>query len=113
LIVISSALLLAHGNSVAAFAAGAVLIKIGWFLGLPYLQGAIATLDSSGRWNSAGGALQAGGAALGPAMAATVVTNGYSYVAWVSVSCYLICLLLSVSILAQMDRRARTVAGRT
>lgn len=113
LIVICSALLLAQGNSVAAFAAGAVLIKIGWFLGLPYLQGAIATLDSSGRWNSAGGALQAGGAALGPAMAATVVSDGYSYVAWVSVSCYLICLLLSVSILAQMDRRARTAAGRT
>lgn len=105
-IVICSALLLAYGHTAAAFVAGAVLIKLGWFLGLPYLQGAIATLDPSGRWNSAGGALQAAGSALGPALAAAVVVDGYSSVAWVSVSCYLICVLLSVGILARMDRRS-------
>lgn len=102
-LVIVSALVLANGSSPTAYLAAAVVIKVGWFLGVPFLQGALAGLDSTGRALVLAGALQTLGSALGPAAAACVVALGYSYVGWVGITFYLLCIPLCIGTLFAMD----------
>lgn len=91
---IGGALLLTSADSVAIFVVCTAGLKFAWFFGLPFLQGALAAVDRSGRWLSAGGALQYVGSAIGPAAASLFVTETYVLLGLFAATCYLICVAL-------------------
>ncbi|MFZ1100460.1 MAG: MFS transporter [Steroidobacteraceae bacterium] len=103
---IVSAVLVANVRSAAIFAISATLIKAAWFFGLPYLQAALARLDTTGRAVVAGGSLQTLGTMLGTAAAAYVVPYGRGYVGVFAAVIYLICIPLCLSALRRIDRAA-------
>lgn len=108
-VVIFSGLLLALGASPLTYIFAAMLVKVGWFFGVPLLQGAVAKIDPTGRALVAAGALQTLGAMIGPAAAATVVSNGYALVGLVGIGFYLLSVPLSFGVFRQLDRaRAMT-----
>jgi predicted MFS family arabinose efflux permease len=93
LLAISACTLTGHFGA-PGFAAGAVFLKVGWFFGLPYLQGSISTLDPSGRWASTAGGLQSFGTAVGPALAGLVAQHGYDSIVALAVSAYFLSAIL-------------------
>ena len=92
---IASALLLAM-PAMSAYVAGAVIVKTAWFFGLPFILGAIARLDRSGRWSSMGAALLALGSALGPAIGASLAGHGAHMIGFLAAGLYLISFLFTV-----------------
>jgi predicted MFS family arabinose efflux permease len=96
---IVSALLLAM-PVMAAYVAGAVIVKTAWFFGLPFILGAIAKLDRSGRWSSMGAALLALGSAIGPAIGATLASHGAHMIGFLAAGLYLISFLFTVPLFA-------------
>ncbi|MGH6615406.1 MFS transporter [Sphingomonas sp.] len=96
---IASALLLAL-PVMAAYVAGAVIVKTAWFFGLPFILGALARLDRSGRWSSMGAALLALGSAIGPAIGATLAVYGPHMIGVLAAGLYLISFLFTVPLLA-------------
>ncbi|MES2054821.1 MAG: MFS transporter [Pseudomonadota bacterium] len=104
---IASALLLAL-PVMAAYVAGAVIVKTAWFFGLPFILGALARLDRSGRWSSMGAALLALGSAIGPAIGATLAGYGAHMIGFLAAGLYLTSFLFTVPLLAvepSSDRR--------
>lgn len=79
-----------------AYLAGAILIKTAWFFGLPFLLGAIARLDRSGRWSSIGAAMLAVGSAVGPAIGAGIATHGAHAIGWLAAVLYAVSFLLTL-----------------
>lgn len=100
---IASALLLAM-PVMAAYVAGAVIVKTAWFFGLPFILGALARLDRSGRWSSMGAALLALGSAIGPAIGATLASHGAHMIGFLAAGLYLLSFLFTVPLFAA-DRR--------
>lgn len=96
---IASALLLAL-PVMAAYVAGAVIVKTAWFFGLPFILGALARLDRSGRWSSMGAALLALGSAIGPAIGATLAGYGAHMIGVLAAGLYLISFLFTVPLFA-------------
>ncbi|MBO9694728.1 MAG: MFS transporter [Sphingopyxis sp.] len=94
-----SALLLAT-PTMAAYVAGAVIVKTAWFFGLPFILGAIASLDRSGRWSSMGAALLALGSAVGPAIGATLAGHGAHIIGFLAAGLYLVSFLFTLPLLA-------------
>ena len=94
-----SALLLAT-PTMTAYVAGAVVVKTAWFFGLPFILGAIARLDRSGRWSSMGAALLALGSAIGPAIGATLAGYGAHMIGFLAAVLYLISFLFTVPLFA-------------
>jgi predicted MFS family arabinose efflux permease len=101
---IVAALLFASGRNAETYIAVAILIKAAWFFGLPYLQGALAQLDPSGRAVVICGALQTAGTALGTGAAAVIVPYGYKSVGILGAAVYLVCIPLSIGVLGALDR---------
>lgn len=102
--IVASALMLSGHWGLGAFAVGAVVIKVGWFLGYPYIQGSISTLDPSGRWASVAGALQSLGTAAGPALAALVVIRGYDSIVAVALIAYGLSAILALTAARRVGR---------
>ncbi|WP_372784675.1 MFS transporter [Phenylobacterium sp.] len=102
---LASTLLLA-ASSQTAYIAGAILIKTAWFFGLPFVLGAVARLDPTGRWSTLGAAMLAFGSALGPALAAPVAQFGMSAVALLAAGFYALSLVLTFPLF-----RADSVSG--
>lgn len=96
---IASALLLAV-PVMAAYVAGAVIVKTAWFFGLPFILGALARLDRSGRWSSMGAALLALGSAVGPAIGATLASHGAHIIGFLAAGLYLMSFLFTVPLFA-------------
>ena len=101
---IASASLLAM-PLMAAYVAGAIIVKTAWFFGLPFLLGALARLDRSGRWSSMGAALLALGSAIGPAIGATLAGHGAHMIGFLAAGLYLVSFLFTVPLFAA-DRSA-------
>ena len=101
---IASALLLAM-PLMAAYVAGAIIVKTAWFFGLPFILGALARLDRSGRWSSMGAALLALGSAIGPAIGATLAGYGAHMIGFLAAGLYLMSFLFTVPLFAA-DRSA-------
>lgn len=101
---IASALLLAI-PLMAAYVAGAIIVKTAWFFGLPFILGALARLDRSGRWSSMGAALLALGSAIGPAIGATLAGYGAHMIGFLAAGLYLMSFLFTVPLFAA-DRSA-------
>lgn len=107
---IVSAILLAIPDTT-AYVAGAIIIKTAWFFGLPFILGAIARLDPSGRWSSIGAALLALGSAVGPAMGAAVAGYGPHAIGYLAVAFYAGSFLLTVPLLATGQQAPRVAAA--
>jgi predicted MFS family arabinose efflux permease len=94
-----SALLLAWPD-VKAYVAGAVIIKTAWFFGLPFILGALARLDRSGRWSSIGAALLAVGSAVGPTVGAAFASHGAHTIGFLAAGLYFVSFLFTLPLLA-------------
>lgn len=71
-----------------------------WNLTLPYLMGAIAAADVSGRFMVLIPAAQTGGFALGPLLVGVFMAgDSFRVAAWISVAVFSLCLLLVVPLL--------------
>ena len=70
--------LLASASDPSSYWTAQILLGLSFFLTYPFLFGAIAALDRSGRWAAAGAGVATIGTALGPAIAGTLVERaGY------------------------------------
>jgi MFS family permease len=69
------ALVLLMRSDAASYAAGAVVYSLAWAFAVPYLYSLVASLDESGRLIVLAPAAQAVGAALGPAVAASLLSG--------------------------------------
>jgi MFS family permease len=103
-----AAILLVSGATHLLFGLACALVAMSWFYGLPYQMGLLAAFDPHGRANMAGLVMTTGGAALGPAVAATLIDeSGHAAIGVFAAACYLVCLLL---VLPPALRLKRTTA---
>ncbi len=103
LLEITSCILLATRSDWQSFVLAIALFNFCWNLTLPYLMGAIATADLSGRYMVLIPAAQTGGYAAGPMLGGLlIVGEGYHMAAWVSLVMFALCLLLVVPLLRQI-----------
>lgn len=103
-VLVVSALTLVYGTGLLTYVIGVSVLKIAWFFGLPYVQGAIARFDPQGRLIAVGSTMQTLGAAVGPASAALVVDRGLIAVGWTGVTLYVICAALVFPVFIRIDR---------
>lgn len=101
-----AALLIVSSANALSYAFAACLIALSWFYGLPYLAGLASALDLTGRRAAELQAVMNIGYALGPMVAATLVTATFSSIGWLAASCYALCLLLVVGPARRHDRQA-------
>ncbi len=79
------------------------LFNFCWNLTLPYLMGAIAASDVSGRFMVLIPAAQTGGYALGPLLVGLImVGDSYQTAAWISMGVFFMCLLMVVPLLRKI-----------
>ncbi|MDB5465734.1 MAG: hypothetical protein JWQ46_496 [Phenylobacterium sp.] len=95
---IASALLLASPDP-KAYAAGAIIIKTAWFFGLPFILGAVARLDQTGRWSSLAAAMLALGSAVGPTAAAPIAQFGMAGIVFLAIGFYGLSFLFALPLL--------------
>jgi predicted MFS family arabinose efflux permease len=106
-----AALILVLGATPALFALACGLIALSWFYGLPYQMGLLSQYDRLGRLNLIGCTMTTGGAALGPALAAMLVTSaGHWPVGVLAGCCYLVGLLLVIPPSLEQSRRLAVAA---
>jgi predicted MFS family arabinose efflux permease len=105
-----AAVLLISGDGLIEFALASSLITLSWFYGLPYQMGLLARLDPQGRANVMGVLMCTAGAALGPAIAAMIISpGGYSILGWFAAGCYCTCMILILKPVISMERSDRQV----
>lgn len=96
-------LLLATRSDWYSYLTAIALFNFCWNLTLPYLMGAIATADLSGRFMVLIPAAQSGGYALGPVLVGLLmVGDGYQVAAWISMGLFFLCLLMVVPLLRKV-----------
>lgn len=84
------------------------LFNFCWNLTLPYIMGAIAEADLSGRFMVLIPAAQTGGYAIGPMMVGLIMAgDDYQAAAWTSMGFFLLCLLLVVPLLRKVSASQR------
>jgi predicted MFS family arabinose efflux permease len=96
--------LLVSRDDWASYLLAVSLFNLFWNLVTPYLFGAIAKVDSSGRYMVLIPAAQAGGMAIGPVLAGMfIIGDSYSTAAWVSMATFALCLLLTVPLFRRIS----------
>jgi len=96
-------LLLATRSDWDSYLFGAAVFSFCWNLVMPYLLGAIASADRSGRCMVLVPAAQAGGVAIGPIMAGLfIVGDGYATAGLFSMVVFALCLILVVPLIRRM-----------
>ena len=89
------------------------LFNFCWNLTLPYMMGAIAAADVSGRFMVLIPAAQTGGYALGPTLVGLImVGEGYQTAAWISMGAFFACLLMVVPLLRKIPPTVVAQTGR-
>jgi hypothetical protein len=89
--------LLVFGSTPFIFATACGLIAFSWFYGLPYQMGLLAARDPKGRAALAGVMMSTGGMALGPAVAALLLTGQAHWPIGIFAGvCYLLALAIAV-----------------
>ena len=89
------------------------LFNFCWNLTLPYLMGAIAAADPSGRFMVLIPAAQTGGYALGPMLVGLImVGEGYQTAAWISMGVFFGCLVMVVPLLKKIPPTVMSQAAR-
>jgi predicted MFS family arabinose efflux permease len=100
---IVSCLLLATRSDWASYLIAAALFNFCWNLTLPYLMGAIAAADFSGRFMVLIPAAQTGGYAIGPMLVGLFMTqDNYQIAASISMGVFFLCLLMVVPLLRKL-----------
>lgn len=90
-------LILVYGSTPLSFAASCALIAFSWFYGLPYQMGLLAARDRQGRAALAGVMMSTGGMALGPGIAAFLISgNAHQQIGMFSSVCYLAALAIAI-----------------
>jgi len=86
-----------------SYVGAAALFNFAWNLATPYLMGAIAATDHSGRFMVLIPAAQAGGYAIGPALTGIIIVGGsYASAGWVSTVFFALCLLITIPLLRKI-----------
>jgi predicted MFS family arabinose efflux permease len=107
-----AALILVYGTTPLSFAASSALIAFSWFYGLPYQMGLLAARDRQGRVALAGVMMSTGGMALGPGIAAFLISgNAHQEIGIFSSVCYLAALAIAIPATRRLNRMARVVAA--
>lgn len=92
---ITSVIVLWRGDSAFAYVAGVLLFAAAWNLGSPYRMALAAKADVSGRFSTYIPAMQALGAAVGPAVGGMLIVGGsFTYVYVMSTVAWVITVLL-------------------
>ena len=100
---IITCLILATRSDWYSYLLAIALFNFCWNLTLPYMMGAIAAADVSGRFMVLIPAAQAGGYALGPTLVGLImVGEGYQTAAWISMGAFFGCLLMVVPLLRKI-----------
>lgn len=83
-----------------SYIGAAAMFNFAWNLTTPYLMGAIASSDHTGRFMVLIPAAQAGGYAIGPALTGMIIVGGsYATAGWVSTVFFALCMLISIPLL--------------
>jgi hypothetical protein len=94
------------------FAATAAIFQIFWNLTGPYMMGAVAMSDTSGRVSVTIPAAQTGGFFLGPAIAAGFMTEGSLLAAnYVGIVCCVIAAVIFIPVALRLSKQAGSAAG--
>lgn len=89
-----------------SYVAAIAIFSFAWNLCLPFLMGAIATADASGRFMVLIPAAQAGGYAVGPLLVALfLMGDRYTVAAWISMSVFVLCAALVLPLLRRLARQ--------
>jgi predicted MFS family arabinose efflux permease len=108
---IATCFLLATRNDWYSYLLAIALFNFCWNLTLPYLMGAIASADTSGRFMVLIPAAQTGGYALGPiAVGLIMAGDDYQTAAWTSMVVFFLCLLMVIPLLRRMSMPVKTCA---
>ena len=100
---IITCLILATRSDWYSYLLAIALFNFCWNLTLPYMMGAIAAADVSGRFMVLIPAAQTGGYALGPTLVGLImVGEGYQTAAWISMGAFFGCLLMVVPLLRKI-----------
>ena len=103
-------LALVYGNTPRSFAVACGLIAFSWFYGLPYQMGLLAARDRQGRAALAGVMMSTGGMALGPGIAAFLISgNAHQQIAIFSCVCYLAALAIAIPATRSLSRITKVV----
>jgi len=106
-----SCFLLASRSDWPTYMAAIALFNFGWNLALPYLMGAIAATDASGRFMVLIPAAQTGGYAVGPVVVGLMmVGNDYQIAAWISLGVFAACMLMTLLFVSQIPKPYPTSA---
>ena len=85
------------------------LFNFFWNLVLPFLMGAIGTADKTGRFMVLIPAAQAGGYAIGPALAGLfIVGDNYSGASQVSLAAFTLCLVIVAPLIMRLNKVEKT-----
>ena len=91
------------------FALSAMLFQFAWSAAIPYFLAVLSSLDMSGRVLVVGVAMQPAGLALGPAIAASLISPGvYHNVVWLGVACNILAFVMIASFTFRQDRKSHT-----
>ena len=105
-----AALALVYGGTPRSFAVACALIAFSWFYGLPYQMGLLAARDLQGRVALAGVMMSTGGMALGPGIAAFLISgNAHQQIAIFSCACYLAALAIAIPATLSLSRITKVV----
>lgn len=86
-----------------SYVVAAAMFNFGWNLTTPYLMGAIAATDHTGRLMVLIPAAQAGGYAVGPALTGMIIVGGsYATAGWVSMVFFGMCMLITIPLLRKI-----------
>ncbi len=102
---IVACLLLATRSAWTSYILAIALFNFCWNLTLPYLMGAIAATDRSGRFMVLIPAAQTGGYALGPMLVAiAMIGEDFRIAAWISMAVFFLCLVMVQPLLRKVPR---------
>ena len=97
-------LLFASRNDWLSYLIAIALFNFFWNLALPYLMGAIASADKTGRFMVLIPAAQAGGYAIGPVLAGSfIVGDAYATAGFVSMAVFACCLIFVVPLIRRLS----------
>ncbi len=86
---LGSLLLLVYGMRIETFLPAAIIFNFAFTFTMPYMLGALSHIDPQGRIVVLGFTMQTTGLALGPALAAILLTgNDYTQIGWLGMVCF-------------------------
>ena len=104
LLQMATCFLLATRSDWYSYLLAVALFNFCWNLALPYMMGAIAEADLSGRFMVLIPAAQTGGYAIGPMMVGlTMAGDDYQTAAWTSMGVFFVCLLMVVPLMRKIS----------